>query len=191
MVQVVSGLHDWPSSACREAKRDDEAKNKRATMTSQGVPEPSADLLLLATAVRRAAVGLGQSSNQQRQQALLSMASSLEVHADRIVAANSEDLAQASANGLAPALVARLKLDAGKLAGAIDGVRQLSALNDPLGERQLHRELADATRMFRACLSIGITKCSYESVQIFDYYALVCFANLKSNRATKYSCVSF
>ena len=41
-------------------------------MNSQGVPEPSADLLLLATAVRRAAVGLGQSSNQQRQQALLS-----------------------------------------------------------------------------------------------------------------------
>ena len=111
-------------------------------MNSQGVPEPSADLLRLATAVRRAALGLGQSSNQQRQQALMAMAASLEAHGDRIVAANAEDLAQASADGLAPALVSRLKLDAGKLAGAIDGVRQLSSLQDPLGARQLHRELA-------------------------------------------------
>ena len=43
-------------------------------MNSQGVPEPSADLLRLATAVRRAALGLGQSSNQHRQQALMAMA---------------------------------------------------------------------------------------------------------------------
>ncbi|MDC0261117.1 glutamate-5-semialdehyde dehydrogenase [Synechococcus sp. AH-551-N17] len=132
-------------------------------MTSQGVPEPSADLLLLATAVRRAAVGLGQSSNQERQQALLSMASSLEAHADRIVAANSEDLAQASANGLAPALVARLKLDAGKLAGAIDGVRQLSALNDPLGERQLHRELADGLVLERVTVPLGVLGVIFEA----------------------------
>ena len=125
-------------------------------MNSQAVPEPSADLLLLATAVRRAAVGLGQSSNQQRQQALLSMASSLETHADRIVAANADDLAQASANGLAPALVARLKLDVGKLAGAIDGVRQLSALHDPLGERQLHRELADGLVLERVTVPLGV-----------------------------------
>ena len=39
----------------------------------------------------------------------------LEAAADRIVAANQADLAAAAADGLAPALVARLKLDAAKL----------------------------------------------------------------------------
>ena len=62
-------------------------------MNSQGVPEPSADLLSLATAVRRAAVVLGQSSNQQRQQALMAMAASLEAHADRIGGDDVIDLA--------------------------------------------------------------------------------------------------
>ena len=132
-------------------------------MNSQGVPEPSADLLRLATKVRRAAVDLGQSPNQQRQQALMAMAASLEVHADRIVAANAEDLAQASADGLAPALVARLKLDAGKLAGAIDGVRQLSSLQDPLGARQLHRELADGLVLERVTVPLGVLGVIFEA----------------------------
>ena len=132
-------------------------------MTSQVVPEPSADLLHLATAVRSAATGLGQSSNQERQQALSAMALSLEAHADRIVDANRQDLAQASADGLAPALVARLKLDVQKLAGAISGVRQLSALDDPLGVRQLHRELADGLVLERVTVPLGVLGVIFEA----------------------------
>ena len=112
-------------------------------MTSQAVPEPSAELLRLATAVRRAAIDLGQTTDQQRQQALAAMAAALQAHADRIAAANAADLEQAAAEGLAPALVARLKLDQAKLAGAIEGVRQVADLQDPLGSRQLHRELGE------------------------------------------------
>ncbi len=132
-------------------------------MTSEGVPEPSADLLRLATAVRHAAGELGQSSNPRRQQALSEMASALESHADRIVAANLEDLAQASADGLSPALVARLKLDLSKLTGAIDGVRQLSELDDPLGARQLHRELADGLVLERVTVPLGVLGVIFEA----------------------------
>ena len=77
--------------------------------------------------------------------------------------ANSEVLAQASAYGVAPALFARLKLDAGKLAGAIDVVRQLSALNDPLGERQLHRELADGLVLERVTVPLGVLGVIFEA----------------------------
>ena len=105
------------------------------------VPEPSAELLQRAGAVRLAAVELGQTDDQQRADALQAMADALAERADTIVAANRDDLERSAAEGLAPALMSRLKLDAAKLAGAIDGVRKLATLLDPLGRLQLHREL--------------------------------------------------
>ena len=132
-------------------------------MTSQAVPEPSAELLHLATGVRRAAIDLGQTSDQQRQDALAAMAVALEHHADQIIAANAADLEQASAEGLAPALVARLKLDASKLAGAIEGVRQVAALKDPLGARQLHRELNPGLVLERITVPLGVLGVIFEA----------------------------
>ena len=45
--------------------------------TSPGVPEPSAELLQRAAKVRRAAMALGQSDDDQRRKALMAMATSL------------------------------------------------------------------------------------------------------------------
>ena len=132
-------------------------------MTSPAVPEPSAELLRLATGVRRAATDLGQTTDEQRQQALEAMAAALHNHGDRIVAANAADLAQAEADGLAPALVARLKLDPSKLEGAIAGVRQVAALQDPLGARQLHRELDQGLVLERVTVSLGVLGVIFEA----------------------------
>ena len=77
------------------------------------VPEPSAELLQRAAAVRLAAVDLGQTDDAQRAAALQAMADALEDKAAAIVAANREDLERSAAEGLAPALMRRLKLDAG------------------------------------------------------------------------------
>ena len=96
------------------------------------VPEPSAELLQRAAAVRLAAVDLGQTDDAQRAAALQAMADALEDKAAAIVAANREDLERSAAEGLAPALMARLKLDATKLAGAIEGLRKVAALEDRL-----------------------------------------------------------
>lgn len=73
-------------------------------------------------------MALGQLGDDERREALLAMAAALEADAELIVAANGADLTAAAAEGLAPALVARLKLDAAKLAAAIEGVRQVAAL---------------------------------------------------------------
>ena len=132
-------------------------------MTSQAVPEPSSELLRLATAVRRAATDLGLTSDQQRQDALVAMATALERHGDQIIAANAADLEQASAEGLAAALVARLKLDRSKLAGAIEGVRQVAALQDPLGSRQLHRELNPGLVLERITVPLGVLGVIFEA----------------------------
>ena len=80
------------------------------------VPDPSPELLQRAAGVRRAAMALGQLGDAERRVAVLAMADALEADAALIVAANQADLEAAAAENLAPALVARLKLDAAKLA---------------------------------------------------------------------------
>ena len=127
------------------------------------VPEPSAELLQRAGAVRLAAVELGQTDDQQRAGALQAMADALAERADAIVAANREDLERSAAEGLAPALMARLKLDAGKLAGAIGGVRKLATLPDPLGRRQLHRELDQGLVLERITVPLGVVGVIFEA----------------------------
>ena len=133
-------------------------------MTSlSGVPEPSPELLQLAMKVRNGAMDLGQTTDSQRQLALLAMAASLEADAEAIVAANTEDLERAEREGLASALLARLKLDRAKLEGAIEGVRQLARLPDPLGQRQLHRELDQDLVLERISVPLGVVGVIFEA----------------------------
>ena len=127
------------------------------------VPDPSPELLQRAAAVRRAAMELGRLSDGQRQAAVLAMADALQAEADAIVTANRADLEAAAADGLAPALVARLKLDAPKLAAAIEGVRQVARLPDPLGVRQLHRELDDGLVLERLSVPLGVLGVIFEA----------------------------
>ena len=127
------------------------------------VPDPSPELLQRAAGVRRAAMALGQLGDAERRVAVLAMADALEADAALIVAANQADLEAAAAENLAPALVARLKLDAAKLAGAIEGVRQVAALPDPLGVRQLHRELDDGLVLERLSVPLGVVGVIFEA----------------------------
>ena len=127
------------------------------------VPDPSPDLLQRAAGVRRAAMALGRCSDAERRQALLAMAAALEAEAPAIVAANQADLEAAAAEGLAPALVARLKLDTAKLAAAIEGVRQVAELPDPLGMRQLHRELDEGLVLERLSVPLGVLGVIFEA----------------------------
>jgi len=126
-------------------------------------PDPSPELLQRATAVRRHAMALAQCGDDQRQAAVAAMADALERASEAILLANQADLDAASAEGLAPALVARLKLDTGKLALAIEGVRQVAALPDPLGRRQLHTELDTNLVLERLTVPLGVLGVIFEA----------------------------
>ena len=127
------------------------------------VPEPGPELLQRAAAVRRSAMALGQLPDSQRREAVMAMAAALERSAAVILAANMADLEAAAAEGLAPALVARLKLDEAKLAAAIEGVRQVAALPDPVGRRQLHTELDDGLVLERLSVPLGVLGVIFEA----------------------------
>ena len=130
---------------------------------STSVPYPSDDLLLSSSRVREASVSLGQCSNEQRQQALTAMADALMSHAKSIIEANLEDLARSELAGLNKSLLARLKLDDEKLILAIEGVRQVAALPDPIGLRQLHCELAENLYLQRITVPLGVLGVIFES----------------------------
>ncbi|MEI6031409.1 MAG: glutamate-5-semialdehyde dehydrogenase [Synechococcaceae cyanobacterium ELA739] len=127
------------------------------------IQDPSPELLQRALAVRSSALALGQTSDPRRCEAVQAMAAALEAGGDAILAANQRDLEAAVADGLAPALVARLKLDPAKLAAAIAGVRQVAALADPLGRRQLHTELDQGLVLERVTVPLGVLGVIFEA----------------------------
>ncbi len=127
------------------------------------VPEPSSELLQRALEVRRAALALGQLTDEQRRQALLAMANALETRETEIVAANAKDLKKSSEDGLAQSLLARLKLNKSKLEEAIEGVRKVALLPDPLYLRQLHRELDDGLVLERVTVPLGVLGVIFEA----------------------------
>ena len=130
---------------------------------STTVPDPSPELLQRAAAVRRSAMALGQLDDGARRTALVAMADALDAAQSTIVAANQADLAAAAAEGLADALVARLKLDANKLQSAIEGVRQVAQLADPIGVRQLHTELDNGLVLERLSVPLGVLGVIFEA----------------------------
>ncbi len=127
------------------------------------VPEPSPELIQRADDVKRSAFALAQTSDRQRKQALHSMADALEGSAEMIVQANSEDLHNAEEAGLAKPLLSRLKLNKEKLNKSIQGVRQVALLADPVGIRQLYRELYEGLYLERVTVPLGVLGIIFES----------------------------
>ncbi|MFO8238893.1 MAG: glutamate-5-semialdehyde dehydrogenase [Prochlorococcaceae cyanobacterium] len=140
-----------------------EAAPPAATPPHAEVPDPSPELVQRALAVRRSASALAQLDDQQRRAAVQAMAAALERQREAILAANRADLEAAAAAGLAPALVARLKLDGPKLDAAIAGVHQVAALSDPLGRRQLHTELDRGLVLERITVPLGVLGVIFEA----------------------------
>lgn len=53
---------------------------------------------------------------------------------DYILAENARDVDQAQKNGISPVMVDRLRLDAKRIEGIVEGVRQVADLQDPIGQ---------------------------------------------------------
>jgi glutamate-5-semialdehyde dehydrogenase len=83
---------------------------------------------------RAASRAMARADSATRNQALLLIAAAIERDAAALVEANARDLAAARDAGLAPALLDRLALSGKAIATMVDGLRQVVALPDPIGE---------------------------------------------------------
>jgi glutamate-5-semialdehyde dehydrogenase len=105
------------------------------------LPERSPSTREIAEAAKRASRAIASLSEVQRNDVLEAMAQGLAAASEEILGANADDCAESE--GLAPATLARLKLNDGKLREMMEQVRSVEALEDPLGRVLDEIELDD------------------------------------------------
>ena len=117
----------------------------------------------VAKAAREASFVLAASSKAMRNEALLAAADALEKNAQAIFEANARDMENAERDGVAAPVLKRLKFDAGKLGDVCAGLRDLAAMEDPIGKVQLKTELADGMTLTRVACPMGVVGVIFES----------------------------
>jgi glutamate-5-semialdehyde dehydrogenase len=131
------------------------------------VKAPTADLTsamrALGRAARTAAAQLALADRAAKDAALKAMAAELRAQSGGIIAANTEDMADARAKGLSAALLDRLMLDHKRVEAMAKGLEEIAELPDPVG-----RTLAEWTRpngleIARVSVPLGVIGIIYES----------------------------
>ena len=117
----------------------------------------------IAREIKLASPEVAATSTDVRNAALAAIAESLAAHTSEIFEANATDLAAAEANGIAPAIVKRLRFDQHKLDDVIAGIHDLIGLPDPIGATLLDRELDEGLRLKRIACPIGVIGVIFEA----------------------------
>ena len=115
-----------------------------------------------AAQARVAAIELGTVTRAVKDAALLAMADRLELRADDIVAANRVDVDAARASGQAEAMIDRLALTPERVSAMADGLRQMAALPDPVGEVVRGSTLANGLELRQIRVPFGVVGIIYE-----------------------------
>ncbi|KUJ75998.1 gamma-glutamyl-phosphate reductase [Thiomicrospira sp. XS5] len=100
---------------------------------------------------------------KQKNDALLKIATALETNADTLKSENAKDLEQGKANGLESAMLDRLALTDKVIAGMAEGLRQIAALNDPIGEISDMNYLPSGIQVGKMRVPLGVVGIIYES----------------------------
>src|SRR3954466_12102363 len=112
---------------------------------------------------KRASRMLAQLDRGTKDAALHAIAGALVARTDEILEANARDMEAGREGGLTAALLDRLSLDAGRVAAMADGVRQVAALDDPVGEVVEGRRLANGLDIRKVRAPLGVVAVVYEA----------------------------
>ncbi|MBB3982477.1 glutamate-5-semialdehyde dehydrogenase [Sphingobium fontiphilum] len=112
---------------------------------------------------RRAAAALSQASDAQKADALIRGAQALRGQSAAIIAANARDMESATDNGLSPAMLDRLRLDAARVEATAAGVEQVARLPNPLGEVISRQVRPNGLELTRVRVPLGVIGIIYES----------------------------
>jgi glutamate-5-semialdehyde dehydrogenase len=127
----------------------------------------SADLTQLVTDLARraraASLLLATAPTAAKNAALSRLAELLPAATDLLIAANATDLAQANENGLSRAQIDRLALNPKRIAQIAEGVRQVAALPDPVGEELERTDRPNGLEIRKIRVPIGVIGIIYEA----------------------------
>ncbi len=121
------------------------------------------DLQQLAKRARAAAAKLGTLTTETKDAALLAMADGLERESSAVLAANTKDMEEARGQGVTGALLDRLSLTEGRVKEMADGLREVAALRDPVGEVVDGWRLPNGLQVEKVRVPLGVVGIIYEA----------------------------
>ena len=126
--------------------------------------------MILADQITEVAKSAKESSRQlatlttaEKNACLLSMAGALEQNVAAIMQANARDMEVATGLGLSSAMLDRLKLDEKRIAAMSRGIREVAALDDPVGKIIQERTRPNGLKLQKITTPIGVIVIVYES----------------------------
>lgn len=106
---------------------------------------------------------LASAETAQKNRALAAMAREIETARDALIEANGRDLAAGEKAGLDAALLDRLMLNAERIGGMAEGLRQIESLADPVGEISDLKYRPSGIQVGRMRVPLGVIGIIYES----------------------------
>ena len=95
--------------------------------------------------------------------ALLKMADAIEAHEAEILAANEKDLQAARESGMRKSMLDRLALTSARIAGMAQGVREVAAQEDPIGQVVSGFVRPNGLQIQRVRVPLGVIGIIYEA----------------------------
>ena len=121
------------------------------------------ELLKKGAIAKKASYRLMSCNTAQKNKALLSIADALIKNSDDIISANQIDIANVAKNGTRKAMIDRLTLTKERICAMADGVRQVAALPDPIGEITEKWERPNGLIISKKRVPMGVIAIIYEA----------------------------
>ncbi|WP_290793690.1 glutamate-5-semialdehyde dehydrogenase [Halomonas sp.] len=131
--------------------------------TDEAIRDVEAYMTGLGQSARQAAAAMRRASSGAKNAALLAIAVRLEASREAIAAANTEDMDRGRTGGLDAALLDRLELTPARIDAMIDGLHQVAALPDPVGEIDGLRFRPSGIQVGQMRVPLGVIGIIYES----------------------------
>ena len=112
---------------------------------------------------RAGARALAKASSKQKNEALVRMAETLKKRAKELISANKKDVQYAKGKGLSKAMIDRLTLNEKRVDEMAQGLIEVSALPDPVGEVIRMRQRPNGMSVGKMRVPIGVIGIIYES----------------------------
>ena len=114
------------------------------------------------TEAKKAKACLAGLTTECKNKALAAMADSLVEHTEDILAANALDM-EAAKGTISPVMLDRLMLNAARIEGMADGIRQVIDLPDPVGKVLREEKRPNGLVIRRTAVPVGVVAIIYES----------------------------
>lgn len=117
----------------------------------------------IGAAAKQASIIMNRMTVNEKNAGLSAVAKALIANASRIIAANDKDIAEAKKNQMSEALLDRLRLTEERIEGMAEGIRQVVALADPVGEVISMKTTPSGLQIGQKRVPMGVIGIIYES----------------------------